>query len=136
MLRTIISDKANKFLVFSSNPVTLLDCRFFVLIKFVLALWIISSRDEPCYIHPVIFIEFLRTNFFSSTIFLDGPLKQHGFLVSPVLLCIKCFLAGELSESLEYLTCLSVIYFIQSLSLLDLGCFLLLGFLQLFSFIF
>jgi len=87
----IFSDELHEFFIFFFYPVTLLNRRLFVLIEFILALWVITSRNKSCNLDPVIFIKFLRCYTLTSTIFLDGPLQQFRLIIDPVLFGVVCF---------------------------------------------
>jgi hypothetical protein len=56
LLGTIFSDQFNQLFIFSLDPVALLDGRLLVLVELVLALGVITARDEPCYLDPIILV--------------------------------------------------------------------------------
>ena len=44
------------------------------MVELVLALRVVTARDEASDLDPVILVELLRSDSFASAIFLDGPL--------------------------------------------------------------
>lgn len=103
LLGAILSDESDELLIFSLNPVTLLDRRFLVLIELVLALRIVTAGNEMRNLDPVVFVQLLRGNALASAVFGDGPLKQLRLIISPVFLGIVGFLPLLLVEPIEYL---------------------------------
>lgn len=75
LLCTILTDQFYELLVFSFDPVTLLNGWLLVLVELVLALRIISSWDEPCDLNPVILIQLLWSDALATAVLLDRPLK-------------------------------------------------------------
>lgn len=71
---TVLANQFDQLLIFTLHPITLLDGRFLILVELVLALRVVTARDEASDLDPVILVELLRSDSFTSAIFLDGPL--------------------------------------------------------------
>ena len=89
----VLTDEFDQLLIFALHPITLLDGRFLILVELVLALRVVTARDEASDLDPVILVELLRSDSFTSAILLDGPLKELRLIVNPVLLGIVCLFA-------------------------------------------
>ena len=98
LLGSILSNQFDQFLIFSLDPVALLNRGLFILIEFILALGVIPARYETSNLDPIILPQLLWSDVLTSTILLNRPQKQLGFLVSPILLGVVRFLALQLRQ--------------------------------------
>lgn len=75
LLGAVLTDQLDKLLVLPLDPVALLNCGLFVLVKLVLTLRIVATRDEAGNLYPIVLVKFLRLNALAFTILLDCPSK-------------------------------------------------------------
>lgn len=100
---TVLANQFDQLLIFTLHPITLLDGRFLILVELVLALRVVTARDEASDLDPVILVKLLRSDSFTSTVFLDGPLQKLRLIVNPVLFRVICLFALEFCKLVEYL---------------------------------
>mmetsp|Transcript_41430 Transcript_41430/g.63201 ORF Transcript_41430/g.63201 Transcript_41430/m.63201 type:complete len:224 (-) Transcript_41430:447-1118(-) len=103
LLGTVFAYQLNEFFVFPLNPVAFLDGRLLVLVELVLALGVVSARDESCDLYPVILVKLLGRDTLALAVLVDSPEKEARLLVSPILLGVirlLSLLLGQLVENL------------------------------------
>ena len=100
---TVRPDEPHELLVLSLDPVALLDGRLLVLVELVLALRIITPRNERGNLNPIVFVQLLRRYSLSLAVLEYGPLEQFGLVIGPVLFGVIRLLALDLLKLVEYL---------------------------------
>lgn len=75
LLCSLFSDETDQLFVLSLDPVALLYRRLLVLVELVLALRVVSARNEARYLYPVVLVQLLRCYTFTSAVFLYCPLE-------------------------------------------------------------